>query len=196
MGLVSEVCNSFPSGSAVKNPPANAGDSNSIPGSGSSPWRRKWKPTQSSCLWTDDPGRLQSMGSQRVRHKLATEQQTKQQSKVHRTVEQGTGDLSHMLPTNQHFPTFSPLSCLLSLPWYPGPLFLTPSLNHCVLHWTGNTVTLGGACPLPSSSAPSRGRIREQCSLHSISRLSHPGSTTAHLMDNLGDREGQTQSSY
>ena len=33
----------FPGGSAVKNLPANAGDVNSIPGSGGSP--RKWHPT-------------------------------------------------------------------------------------------------------------------------------------------------------
>ena len=35
----------FPGGSVVKNPPANAGDSSSISGSGRSPWRRKWQPT-------------------------------------------------------------------------------------------------------------------------------------------------------
>ena len=29
----------------VKNPPANAGDQDSIPGLGKSPWRRKWQPT-------------------------------------------------------------------------------------------------------------------------------------------------------
>ena len=35
----------FPVGSAVKNPPANAGDEGLIPGSGRSPWRRAWQPT-------------------------------------------------------------------------------------------------------------------------------------------------------
>ena len=34
----------FPGGSVVKNPPAKAGDAGSIPGSGGSPRRRKWKP--------------------------------------------------------------------------------------------------------------------------------------------------------
>ena len=29
----------------VKNPPANAGDVSSIPGSGKIPWRRRWQPT-------------------------------------------------------------------------------------------------------------------------------------------------------
>ena len=35
----------FPGGSVVKNPPANAGDPDLIPGLERSPWRRKWKPT-------------------------------------------------------------------------------------------------------------------------------------------------------
>ena len=34
----------FPGGSAVKNPPANAGDAGLNPGSGRSPRRRKWQP--------------------------------------------------------------------------------------------------------------------------------------------------------
>ena len=35
----------FPSGSVVKNPPANAGDVGLISGSGRFLWRRKWQPT-------------------------------------------------------------------------------------------------------------------------------------------------------
>ena len=58
----------------VKNLPANAGDVGSIPGSGRSlreangilAWERPW---------IEEPGMLQSMGSQRVRHSLATKQQ-------------------------------------------------------------------------------------------------------------------------
>jgi len=34
----------FPGGSAVKNPPANTGDVESIPELGRFPWRRKWQP--------------------------------------------------------------------------------------------------------------------------------------------------------
>ena len=34
----------FPSGEIVKNLPANAGDTGSIPGSGTSPGGRKWQP--------------------------------------------------------------------------------------------------------------------------------------------------------
>ena len=44
-------------------------------------WRRKWQPTpvflpgNSKSKWTEEPGRLQSMGSQRIGHNLATQQQ-------------------------------------------------------------------------------------------------------------------------
>ena len=61
----------FPGGSVVKNLPANAGDRGLIPGSGRSPEDRM--ATHSSVLawripWTEEPGGLQSMGSQRVGH--------------------------------------------------------------------------------------------------------------------------------
>ena len=56
---------------------ADTGDSGSIPGLGRS--LEKGMATHSSILawrtpWTEDPGRLQSMGSQRVRHEQLTEQ--------------------------------------------------------------------------------------------------------------------------
>ena len=40
----------FPGGSVVKNPPANAGDVGSIPGSGISPGEGNGNPLQFSCL--------------------------------------------------------------------------------------------------------------------------------------------------
>ena len=58
----------------VKNPPANAGDirdTGSIPGLGRSPERGHGNPLQYSYLenpWTEEPGGLQPMGSQRVGH--------------------------------------------------------------------------------------------------------------------------------
>ena len=61
----------------VKNLPANAGDAgdmSSIPGSGRSPKGGNGNPLQYSCLGnsrTEEPGGLQSMGSQGVRHGLA-----------------------------------------------------------------------------------------------------------------------------
>ena len=62
--------------SAVKSLPVNAGDVGSIPGSGRS--LEKEMATHSSILdWriprTEESGRLQSTGSQRVRHDLETE---------------------------------------------------------------------------------------------------------------------------
>ena len=53
----------------VKNLPANAGDARDmdlIPGSGRSPGRGHGNPFQHSCLWTEEPGGLQSMGLHRV----------------------------------------------------------------------------------------------------------------------------------
>ena len=64
----------FPSGIVVKNCPANAGnprDTGSIPGSGRSPGEEM--ATHSTIVawkipWTEEPGRLQYMGLQRVGH--------------------------------------------------------------------------------------------------------------------------------
>ena len=57
----------FSSGSAVKNPPANAGDMGLIPGLGRFPGEGNGNP--------EETGGLQSMGLKRFRHDLATEQQ-------------------------------------------------------------------------------------------------------------------------
>ena len=73
--------------SMVKNTPANAGDIRdafSIPGSGRSPG--EGKATHSNILawripWTEEPDRLQFMGSRRVGHNLVTEQQQQHVSK-------------------------------------------------------------------------------------------------------------------
>ena len=66
-------------GSVVKNLPTNAGDARdlgSIPGSGRSPGGGYGNPLWYSCLenpmdWTEEPGRLQTSESQRVRHNCA-----------------------------------------------------------------------------------------------------------------------------
>ena len=50
----------------VKNAPANAGDVGAISGSGRSPEGGSGNPLQYSCWkipWTEEPGRVQSMGS-------------------------------------------------------------------------------------------------------------------------------------
>ena len=67
----------FPGGTVVKSPPANTADTRdtgSIPGLGRSPGIRNDNlPTPISILawkisWPEEPGGLQSMGSQRVGH--------------------------------------------------------------------------------------------------------------------------------
>ena len=62
----------FPGGSDSKASTCNAGDLGSIPGSGKSPGEGNGSPLQYYCpwkiSWTEEPWRLQSMGSQRVRH--------------------------------------------------------------------------------------------------------------------------------
>ena len=62
----------FPGGSDSKESTCNAGVPGSIPGLGRFPWRRAWQPTlvflPVESPWTEEPGRLQSMASQRVRH--------------------------------------------------------------------------------------------------------------------------------
>ena len=67
----------LPGGSVVKNLLANSGDMGSTPELGSS--LEKEMATHSSILawripWTEEPGGLQSMGSQRVGDELATKQ--------------------------------------------------------------------------------------------------------------------------
>ena len=58
----------FPVVLVVKNPPANAGDPGSIPGLGRSPGEENGNPLRYSCLGMEEPGGLQSVGLQRVRH--------------------------------------------------------------------------------------------------------------------------------
>ena len=64
----------IPSGAVVKNSLSNAGDTrdaSAIPELGRSPGGGNSNPFRYSCWkipWTEEPGRLQSMGSQRVGH--------------------------------------------------------------------------------------------------------------------------------
>ena len=64
----------FPGGTVVKNLPANAGDG--VRSLGQEDALEKERATDSSVLartipWTEEPGGLQSMGSQRVRYSTA-----------------------------------------------------------------------------------------------------------------------------
>ena len=61
----------FPGGSDSKASACNAGDLGSFPGWGRSPKERNGNPLHSLAWkipWTEEPCRLQSMGSQRVGH--------------------------------------------------------------------------------------------------------------------------------
>ena len=61
----------------VKNLPTNAGNMGWISGSGRFPWRRKWQPTPVFLPGEshgEEPGGLQSRGSQSVRHDIETKQ--------------------------------------------------------------------------------------------------------------------------
>ena len=74
-------CWGFPGGSVIKNSPANAGGTGSIPGSRRSPEEGNGNPLQYSCLenpMDKEPAGLQFMESQRVRHNLVTKQQQQQ----------------------------------------------------------------------------------------------------------------------
>ena len=65
----------MPDGSDCKESACSAGDLGSVPGSGRFPGGGNDYPLQYSCLEnsiTEESGRLQSMGSQRVGHELNT----------------------------------------------------------------------------------------------------------------------------
>ena len=61
----------FPGGSVVKNPPANAGDTGLIPGSGISVGEGNGNALQHSCLNPNNRGVLQAMGLQKSQTRLS-----------------------------------------------------------------------------------------------------------------------------
>ena len=74
------MVSSFPGGSDGKESASNAGHLGLIPGFGRSPGGRAWQPTPvflpGETPWTEEPGGLHSMGSQRVGHYSATKHST------------------------------------------------------------------------------------------------------------------------
>ena len=65
------ILQGFPGDSDSKESACNEGvieDTGSIPGSGKTPGGGHGNPLQYSCPLTEEPGGLQPMGSQRVRH--------------------------------------------------------------------------------------------------------------------------------
>ena len=82
--LTCTMCNMFglPGGSDGKETSCSVGDLGSIPGLERSLGEGTGNSLQYSCLenpWTEGPGRLQSMGSQRVRHDWAANTHTRVQ---------------------------------------------------------------------------------------------------------------------
>ena len=73
------IADEFPGGSEGKESACNAGELGSILGLGRSPGEGNGNPLQYSCLkipWTEEPGGLQSVGSQRVGHDSVTNTHT------------------------------------------------------------------------------------------------------------------------
>ena len=132
----------------VKNPSVNAGDEDSIPGSGRSPGEGDGNPLQCSCLGNPmDRGSLlgcSPWGRKRVRHDLATKQ----------SMSDGfgggfrcRGPFSSWLLTawrNRWLPSFPP--CPSSTPWVPiicshwwacpGPVVASPGGAHVLFSFT------------------------------------------------------------
>ena len=79
---------SFPDGSDGKGSTCNSEDLDSISGLGRSPGGRHENPLQYFCLEnspvTNEPGRLQSVGLQRVRHDLVGHSQTRLNTNHHK----------------------------------------------------------------------------------------------------------------
>ena len=73
--LPTPVLLGFPGGSECKESTRNVGDLDSIPELGRSPGAGPGNPLQYSCLGNpaEEPGGIQSVGSHRVRHNIATE---------------------------------------------------------------------------------------------------------------------------
>ena len=66
-----ESTRGFPGVSAIMNLPANAGNAGSIPGSGRSPGEEVATHSSTLAPWTEEPGRLKSMGPQKSQTKLS-----------------------------------------------------------------------------------------------------------------------------
>ena len=73
MNTANNVNKGFPGGTVLKSLPSSAGDTGLMVQSliGKIPWKRKWQASNILAWripWTEQPGRLQSMGLQRVGH--------------------------------------------------------------------------------------------------------------------------------
>ena len=143
----------FPGESVVKNPPANAGDSVSIPGSRRSPGEEI--ATYSSILaWeipcTDEPGKLHSMWSQRVRH-----------------------DFSSFSSVTQSCPIlYNAMDCsMLGLPVYHQLPKFTQTLVHQVSDAIQPSHPLSSPSPPTLNFSQHQGRFQQISSLHQVPKV-------------------------
>ena len=107
------ISTGFPGGSVVKNPPAVWET-----WVGKIPWRRTWQPTPvflpGKSPWTEEPGGLQSMGLQRVRHDWATKHRVFPGGSVVKNPPASAGDVED--------PTFRKATKPMGHNYWPPPL--------------------------------------------------------------------------
>ena len=87
----------------VKNPPSNAGKRCRVdPWIGKIPWRKQWQPTQvflpGKSPWTEEPGKLQYIGLQKIRQGWASEHTTHIRSHKKSLVKLNTSASYHLSP--------------------------------------------------------------------------------------------------
>jgi len=143
----------FSSGSVVKNPPANAEDSGGIPELGRYPievWGTHCSILVWGIPWTEEPGRLQSMGSQRVRNDWAPKHQFSSVQFSHSVVSDSlrpTNRSTPGLPVHHQLPEFTQThvcrvndaiqpSHPLSSPCPPVP---NPSQHQSLFQWVNSS---------------------------------------------------------
>ena len=125
----------FPGGPDGKESACNAGDLGSIAGLRRFPWRRAWQPTPvflpGECPWTEEPGRLQSMELQRVRHDWTTKH-----SKAHVKIFRHVGIYTYDTPMCT---CNNPLYMLFHISLFsPSGIYEESSkyyINSCCIYW-------------------------------------------------------------
>ena len=152
----------FPGGSESTESACNARDPNSIIGS-EDPLEKEMA-THSSTLawkipWTEEPGRLQSMGLQTVRHHWATSyflflSLKKKESSYYliKVVMLTQSRLHQFSSLTQSCPTLcNPMNC--SMPGLPIHHQL-PEFTQTHIHWVSDVIQLSHPLSSPSSPAP------------------------------------------
>ena len=140
-------------------------------------WRRKWQPPSSILAWeiprTEESSRLLSMGSQRVRHNLATKQQKSSNSREETAVPVAPGSLApwgmgglvtRLTPGYGSIPSCRKLTCFFlpeaeyprwGVPFQPQScrwvLLGTGAL--CRMHWGAHYSNMPGGKPFAKQAS-------------------------------------------